>query len=762
MLYCVIDRVLLMDKNDKNKLLDAFRKLDVFSVKTIAQRINLSESDDSRKFIELLRQSGAMVVKFSMGSAEKKRNKLRTLCEELLTAGGNIDSISDLKAHFQDALLAELGFRTIIDTLSSSNIGQRDSNIQVWSVLQRAATEAKILKDLHSQKSEQLAAKHTGSVSIDDFRITDENDTPVDSDAVLTALATGTRLAIFSMAHKERWFDDNGVIVLPVKPKLTQEMLYEAGMHTLLAAKWSSLESAWDRSRLFRARFSLSSLQNENNPKSFLQILTVTAPDEFEKMQSIAGERLNQIYYQDVIKFRQMSGLAKLTVTCEDKPPFALPPVQYLSVEELVSSIMFEKTFYLPFLDSNQTFFGLPLSAWVRGYALLICLAGKTDPGKLCLVSETELQQKLQLYGLTAPQAYSFISNTCLVSGSDDMFDTPLVRVADGSLIVFTPVLGALTLWRVVLSRITSLNRARLLTPVEKNENIFSDKGAAFEEEMRKRCKDAGLIAEGFSYKIGSIKYDCDLCVLLDDVLFVFECKNYALAFDHIPCLYYYKKNLHDFATQVCRIAKDLDNHPEIIREKLGENTTWKRVVPVVLQAMPWSFGKFNNAYFYDASAFLRLVGDGVVRIVSSARINGSAILRRHCYPLRKGEIPSASELLRELKNPVQLKMSGTNWTIRSTTASLSASLVLNMPNWFHGPVTMEEQMIALGSSPDAAKLRSQELSVEFPEEVDKLRSKLDERQRLGKNCRKVGRNSLCPCGSGKKHKKCCGSLQLY
>jgi len=38
---------------------------------------------------------------------------------------------------------------------------------------------------------------------------------------------------------------------------------------------------------------------------------------------------------------------------------------------------------------------------------------------------------------------------------------------------------------------------------------------------------------------------------------------------------------------------------------------------------------------------------------------------------------------------------------------------------------------------------------------VEAMRSELDPKKGNGK---KVGRNDPCPCGSGKKYKKCCGS----
>jgi uncharacterized protein YecA (UPF0149 family) len=60
--------------------------------------------------------------------------------------------------------------------------------------------------------------------------------------------------------------------------------------------------------------------------------------------------------------------------------------------------------------------------------------------------------------------------------------------------------------------------------------------------------------------------------------------------------------------------------------------------------------------------------------------------------------------------------------------------------------------MIALGSSPEEVAKRSKEMTEEFPAEMQKIRDGIESRSPTTN----VGRNDPCPCGSGKKYKKCC------
>jgi uncharacterized protein YecA (UPF0149 family) len=104
------------------------------------------------------------------------------------------------------------------------------------------------------------------------------------------------------------------------------------------------------------------------------------------------------------------------------------------------------------------------------------------------------------------------------------------------------------------------------------------------------------------------------------------------------------------------------------------------------------------------------------------------------------------------MENPNQLRLHALGWEQVAQPIPVSDNLVFSIPEWTQRTSTLEEQMIALGSSPEEAARRAKEMNEEFPEGVQKIRDGIQRKSAKPK----VGRNAPCPCGSGKKFKKCC------
>jgi hypothetical protein len=358
----------------------------------------------------------------------------------------------------------------------------------------------------------------------------------------------------------------------------------------------------------------------------------------------------------------------------------------------------------------------------------------------------------LVLAGLSQDQATTFVQLTTFGRGVADLFDAPLLKVSDGSYRFFatayhTPVLGV-----IMLSRISWLNRRRDAKGELANDNVFEDKGKVFETRVLKLFTDAGIPAHGFKYKLDDKGYDCDAAVLIDDALFVFECKNRSLPMGHLPSLHYFMLALDEAQGQVKRIVQQFTDHPELVRDKFDANTKWSRIVPVVLHALPWSFGCPDGVYIYDGSALSHLLREGFTSIIAEFHIGGHRLLRRHRYQLRKGKMPTAKELEREMSNPNQLRLHAVGWEQVSHPIQVCDNVVFSLPEWSQRTATLEEQMIALGSSTEEAAKVAKEMNEEVPAGVQKIRDGLQKPQ----SKTKVGRNDPCSCGSGKKYKKCC------
>jgi hypothetical protein len=225
------------------------------------------------------------------------------------------------------------------------------------------------------------------------------------------------------------------------------------------------------------------------------------------------------------------------------------------------------------------------------------------------------------------------------------------------------------------------------------------------------------------------------------------------LPMGHLPSLHYFTLALSEAQEQVKRIAGQLQDHPEIVRQHFGANTRWTRVVPVVLHALPWSFGCRNGVYIYDASALSHLMQKGAVTVFAVGNSEAGHVRRPcHRYRLRKGKTPTAAELEREMGNPNQLRLQALGWDHVARPIPVSDRLVFSLPEWSQKSCTVEEQLRALGSSPEDAARIASDMAEDFPKGGRRVSDRVQNRS--GKN--KPGRNDPCPCGSGKKYKKCC------
>jgi hypothetical protein len=511
-----------------------------------------------------------------------------------------------------------------------------------------------------------------------------------------------------------------------------------------------------DRSRLFKARFQLreQDFSIKEGGTRHCTVLEVQSATDRELMDHIALARLEQVFFQSQMGLK-FSGVDEKISDTSTTGPVPLAKAGYFSKEERVSVEILEGNYCVPVDDNFTVIAGLPFKAWIRGYAYYAKKAEDPsgNPILSCLrLSAKELADGLLAAGLSNEQAKIFVELTTFGQGAADLFDAPLLKVNDGSYCFFAPAYQAPTLGVIALSRISSLNRRRDQQGEPANDCLFEDKGKLFEGRVLNFFAEAKIAAHGFKYNLDGTDYDCDVATIIGDALFIFECKNRSLPMGHLPSLYYFTLALDEAQEQVRRIARQFAEHPEIVRGHFGANAKWNRIVPVVLHALPWSFGCPDGVYIYDASALSHLLLKGFTSIGVVSRIDENHFMRRHRYPLKKGEIPTADELEREMRNPNQLRLHALGWKQIAQPIPASDNFVFSLPEWTQQASTLEEQMIALGSSPEEAATKAKELTEEFPESVEKLRDGIQNR-----NAKiKVGRNDPCPCGSGKKFKKCC------
>ncbi len=437
-------------------------------------------------------------------------------------------------------------------------------------------------------------------------------------DAVISGLVKDAGDTLVTLAYAHKWFEkDTNAIVIPAKVQIQEDIAFKAGNFSRAASQWRCLENAWDRSRLYKTRFLIREQEfpDKGSGMHLCKVLEVSSVENVELMDRIAQLRLEQVFFQSQI-YLDRAELSKTTPSVSgDAIPLA--KAGYLSLVERVAVDILDAYFHLPIDDDSVVIGELPLKAWVRGYAHYERLAHNAagDPIFSYLrLSEADLLNGLMKSGLLLEQATAFVRLSTFSRGVADLFDAPLLKVEDGSYLFFAPAFHAPVLGVLVLSRISWLNRRRDEQGVPANDSIFENKGKFFEKRVVQLFTEAGIPARSFKYKVASTEYDCDAAVLIEDALFVFECKNRSLPMGHLPSIHYFILALDEGRRQVKRIVQQFTADPELVRAKFGVNATWNRIVPIVLHALPWSFGCSDGVYVYDWSALSHLVSKGFTR----------------------------------------------------------------------------------------------------------------------------------------------------
>lgn len=201
-------------------------------------------------------------------------------------------------------------------------------------------------------------------------------------------------------------------------------------------------------------------------------------------------------------------------------------------------------------------------------------------------------------------------------------------------------------------------------------------KGKTFEKAVLKMFTDAGVTARTFKFRVRDTPYDCDVAVLWDEHLFIFECKNYSLPTDDAADRLFFWKRQVEAVEQVERIANDFSDHPEIIWKNFRIDATWNAVHAVELNASFLSFPRSQSGKFlYDASALGRFLKEGTLNEIHSIPIEKRRFdVSVEVGRLWKGERPVPSDLLREMENPSQVTMEWDKYYIARKLLSLSTS----------------------------------------------------------------------------------------
>lgn len=542
----------------------------------------------------------------------------------------------------------ERGYRGMLEILDQCEISNLSPDVRVAAYISRAVYQyAHVIREFYEALEARKEIGPHGPL------LMSEDLAQISPDQVITAIVETLTISLVMEAYKNKWFDADGCVVLPPLPKIGEKERYKAGSTEVMGIWWQRWRRTEGRRRFLGGTFEEYTAPNIPAwaPKKAKNVI-VYNPLEMELFDYISNERLNDRILQTFMEMLIETNIESNAKGILKGAP--LIPDAFVSTEEVHAAVTMSEILSYDVAQDQEQPAGIRLVEWLRGYTVLKELvrqrsgAGDDVTSLVFEVSRAELLTLLCKNGMSKDSASIFLDTVTLKRASRDLFDSPLVKLEKGTLLVFCPALISINLVRVVLSTIANQGEP------------LARKGKAFERYILSFFEKKKLFAKSFKFSVGGEEYEYDVILTWGDYIFVFECKNHSLSNNHPMKAYYFEKERHSNAKQVKRLAKGLQLYPDRVKELLGLDVTTKKIVPCVLNSLPFSLpGKIEGVYFTDASALKRFFQDRYFHINSPHRISDKirVLHRTATHSLWKGDEPCPEDLIQQFENPFQLKL---------------------------------------------------------------------------------------------------------
>lgn len=597
--------------------------------------------------------------------------------------------------------LIEAGYSEIMRTLDRTVAAKMLPETQAAAALSRSAYQYRELT-----KAVQSSVKIRGELTLQSLRIKGEDGASYSPDGILASLVNVTTMTLLLLGHRNNWFDADRFLVLPNLLAPTKDEIYKAGITEVLAASWRNWERMEQRCRYFNGEIRVLS---ENNlphwaPKGAEAVFEYDHITNVEYFDYLANERLNDRLIQT---YQEM--LLQTSVEARSSGiggPLDLPPGYFVSPQEVHSAVSLCEILGYSIVDDHARPCGLRLVEWVRGYATLQCLADErylnnSTSDLYFTIHHNELRNVLERVGLQEGTADIFINQASLKMSSRDLFDQPLIRIADNTLLVFAPA---------ILNSIPA--RVTLSTIGNQGEQL-ARKGKAFEEEMLNFFEQQGLSAKSFKFIRNGEEFEYDVVVLWDDYIFIFECKNRMISGHNTTAAYYFSLEIKSFIDQVIRLAGALHQFPDAVRERTGFDVTNKTIVPCIVNSLPYALkGDRKGVYVTDASSLKRFFEDRHFHIIRPHNLtrNAKILHRTAIKSLWATDKPTPDDLIAYLSDPIQLQLMIEHTRTRQHTFTLGEKSVATVTDLTRDEISVSS--IAKLFSVDEKWVRQEELVV--------------------------------------------------
>lgn len=306
---------------------------------------------------------------------------------------------------------------------------------------------------------------------------------------------------------------------------------------------------------------------------------------------------------------------------------------------------------------------------------------------------------------------------------NSDVFSSPLIRI-DEEHILFTPIM---------ISRVNLMRTIEMI--LSKWKYDFSKKGTTFENKLRFSLGLSSYIKVNTT-KIEFSAFDgrdveFDFLGVMNDQILLIEFKNVKNP--------YSGKERHNVRKRILEAVDQVNRREEVILND------WDKIVmhsDLKLNIQPPTKDKIVKIVCTNIFNFTSMVIDGVCITDDSTlqkffldpfeeiNVDDSKDQVVSISPILKGSFPSSEEFMNYIKNPI--------------TTSIYEGCIIEKKI----PIPLIEK--------DDAKLMYR---AHYLEKDPYGLKQIELSQKLRLKSLKIKRNDKCPCGSGKKYKKCCISL---
>jgi hypothetical protein len=679
---------------NREQMKEALGKLSWKKVSELIEPVGFSDPEVLDRLIQDVVRTGCLIRKHATPEQRKARDKFRARLRALIAEKASTELLDYLDLHILECARIEEAFDAILASVEECAISKRTAQEQVWGVVERTIAEIRIIH----KKLGEVVIKSAGSdgfafINPLNVRIKDEDGNLVNPDAIVNNLIESMGSAIKMLAYGGLL--DGQRIVLPPYLATSEQVQYEAIIHHLYAQIWELIEEGSEHIRFWDEELVVEEEGAGPNDPKHQRLFRFDLDLTSEVFFFTARLRLEQQSLQNNLKFKR---LAQLAIGDPSKEKVSFAPNSFVSEDEADALLSLSAVYNYPIMTSTKEYGGLSFREWIRAYAVLQRCFARDKDGEpvfhLVPIDRESLKATLELASLTAEKAEAFISALTFSLDRIDVYDAPLLEDSDGQLQFFAAAYAAVSLPKVILSQFSS------------QEIQVYGKGEIFEAEVHRMFKEAKIPVAGFKYKLDGYQFDCDAAVLWDNQLFLFECKNFSLPTGRASDDYFFMKKLEEAEEQIRRIGEQLTENPDILRQYFGKESHWEAVHLVLLNAMPLAIaGQVDGIYYYDASALGKFLREREISIlIDPSGSQGGAPERVATYCLWDGETPSASDFLRQLYDPIQLKLVQGKLAPEWNLKRLSPQLVAAVPFVKSETITPEEMLEVLGHTPESVK----------------------------------------------------------